>query len=103
MGGKVELGESDIVCLEREINEEIGCKAKNPQYFATFEGPTHDGKQTIEIRCYFCELEGEIKHNPNDKVDGHLWLGKDYEKLGDQLAYMLRVRIIPELIKRGYL
>ena len=32
--------------------------------------------------CYFMELDGGIKLNPHDKVDGFLWIDKNYKKKG---------------------
>ncbi len=102
LGGKINPGETDFQCIEREVKEEIGCTAKNPKLFATFEGPTHDFKQTLRMVCYFCDIEGEIKLNPHDNVDGYLWIGReDYKKIEKELAHMLKANIIPELIKQG--
>jgi len=103
LGGRLEQGETEIQCLEREVKEEIGCKAKNTKPFATFEGPTHDFKQTLKMVCYFCDIEGDIQLNPNDNVDGYLWIGRDFEKIEKEMAHMLKVNIIPELIKRRLL
>lgn len=103
LGGKIDPGETDEQCLMREVKEEISCTAKNIKYFETFEGPTHDYKQTIRLACYFCDIEGEIKLNPNDKVDGYLWLDKNYQRLGEELATMLRLYVMPELVKHGLL
>ena len=104
LGGKINPGESDEQCLEREIKEEIGCTMKNPRHFATFEGPTHDFKQTLKMICYFCDIEGEIQLNPNDNVDGYRWISKeDCKQIENELAHMLKVNIIPELIKHKLL
>jgi len=104
LGGKINPGESDEQCLEREIKEEIGCTMKNPRHFATFEGPTHDFKQTLRMVCYFCDIEGEIQLNPNDNVDGYRWISKeDYKQIENELAHMLKANIIPALITKGLL
>lgn len=104
LGGKKEKGETDIQALEREVKEEIGCTVKNPKHFATFEGPTHDFKQTLRMTCYLCDIEGEIKLNANDNVDGYCWMGReDYKQIESELAHMLKASIIPELIKQGLL
>jgi hypothetical protein len=51
--------------------------------------------------CYFCDLEGEIKLNPEDNIDGYKWIAKeDLPEIEDELAHMLKVNIIPELIKK---
>ncbi len=103
LGGKIEPGESDLECLKREVREEVGCDIKNPAYFDTFEGPNHDGTQTMKMTCYFCELEGDLKINPADKIDGYLWISRDYKNIENQIAHMLRMQILPTLIKKGLL
>ena len=104
LGGKINQGETDLQCLEREVKEEIGCTVKNPKHFATFEGPTHDFKQTLRMVCYFCDIEGEITLNPEDTIDGYRWIGKeDLPEIENELAHMLKKNIIPELIKKELL
>ncbi len=102
VGGKIEPGETDIQCLNREVKEELGCNPVNPKYYDTFEGNTYDG-QTIRMPCYFMELSGEIKLNPHDKVDGFLWIDRDYKKKGITIAPILELFIVPRLIKEGLL
>jgi len=103
LGGKIEPGETDEACLKREIKEEIGCEVKNPKFFETFEGPNHDFTKTLQIKCYFCEIEGDIKLNPDDSVDSYLWLDRNYKHLEGQMAHCIRAQILPALIKKGLL
>jgi 8-oxo-dGTP pyrophosphatase MutT (NUDIX family) len=62
-GGKYEPGETDLVALTREVDEEIGC-ALRPQTVrphGVFEGDAHDqppGTQ-VQINCYTGEFDGE--------------------------------------------
>lgn len=102
VGGKIEPGETDIQCLTREVEEELGCGIKNPKYYDTFEAESYDNK-TIRMPCYFCELDGEIKINPEDNIDGTLWIDKDYKKKGITLAPILEIFVLPRLIKEGLL
>jgi len=102
VGGKIEPGETDIQCLTREVKEELGCGIKDPEYYDTFEAGSYDNK-TIRMPCYFIELDDEIKLNPEDNIDGTLWIDKDYKKKGITLAPILETFILPRLIKEGLL
>lgn len=102
LGGKIEAGETDLECLHREVQEEIGCTPIKIEYYDTFEGPSYDNK-TIRMPCYFIELEGEIKLNPHDKIDGYIWIDKNYKKKGITLATVLELFVVPRLIKEGRL
>jgi len=53
--------------------------------------------------CYFIELDGEIKLNPHDKVDGFIWIDRNYKKKGITIAPILELLIVPRLIKEGLL
>lgn len=83
------------------MREEIGCEAIQPKHFATFEGQAHDPTKTIRTPCYLIELKGEI--SPKAEIEEIAWIDKDYEKKGIQVAPMLRLHIIPELIRKGLL
>ena len=103
LGGKREPGESDFECLRREVQEEVGCNIVKPVHFATYEGMAHDGKRTLRMTCYVVELEGDLRVNPADQIDGFVWVERDYEKQGVELAGMLHSKIVPDLVKRGLL
>lgn len=103
LGGKIEPGEKEEECIVREVKEEIGCKAKNIRHFETFEGMTHDGKRTLRLACYFCEIEGTPTINPKDQIEGYEWVDKNYSEKGIKLAGMLKLNVVPALIKKGIL
>lgn len=103
LGGKINVGESDIECLEREVKEEIGCGISNPRYFDTFEGITYDTNKSLQLRCYLVDLVGDIHLNPTDSVKGYLWVGRNYSAQGVMLASMLVSYVIPALIKKDLL
>ncbi len=99
-GGKIELHETEIECLEREIQEEIGCSVGNLVYFGTFNGTAPEG--FLHQKCYFGNLEGKIALNPSDTINGYSWISRnsiDNMPLGP----MLREQIIPALIEQRYL
>jgi len=96
LGGRIEPGETELECLRREVKEEVGCIAKNPEHFATFEGMNHDNTKTIRMSCYFCELEGNIK--PQSEIEECAWINSAESV---KVAQMLSLNVIPALIKKG--
>jgi 8-oxo-dGTP pyrophosphatase MutT (NUDIX family) len=53
-GGKVEPGEGLAACLEREIAEELGCRAVVGEPFAVAK---EEGRG-LELHCFRCRLAG---------------------------------------------
>lgn len=98
-GGKNEVGEMDYDCLKREVKEELGCSVSNVNPLKTFNGDSVEG-QKLELRCYTGDLIGNIKLNPDDNIDGFLWIDKNYDK-NLKLASLLKHEIIPYLIDTG--
>lgn len=100
LGGTIEQNEKEADTIEREVMEEIGCKAVDIRHFETYEGLTHDGKKTLRIACYLCEIVGTPTLNPADAIEAYAWVTKEeaYKTAG-----MLRLDIIPGLAKRGLL
>jgi len=103
LGGKVEPGETELDCLDRECLEETGRKARVIGYFGAFEGRTIDQAKTIKQSCYLIELDGEPVVNSKDSIEGFAWIERDYASKGILLAPQLEKQIVPALIERGYL
>jgi len=102
LGGKIEPGETELEALQREAQEEVSCKVKNPVHFQTFEGKANDPGKTIRKSCYLCELEGEI-HKDDSEIEEVAWIDRDFKKNGVKLTDMLELYVIPELVKQGLL
>ena len=69
MGGKVEEGESDLDCIEREVMEEISCRVDESsiKYLTEVTGPAHGKEDTlIHIKLYSANLLDEPK--PSSEV-----------------------------------
>lgn len=100
LGGTLEDGESELECLLREIEEEIGVKITNtPKFF--FRSPIEEavGKpgMTVQISLYLIEIEGEpIASNEIETIH---WISKDeFESKRFKLGSVLERYTIPMLI-----
>ncbi|MEX0881621.1 MAG: NUDIX domain-containing protein [Candidatus Saccharimonadales bacterium] len=61
-GGKIEEGESDLECLEREVKEELSVDIKpgSAKFIHAFLGPAHGKDGTLlDVRLYQAEFTGE--------------------------------------------
>ena len=102
-GGKREKGESDEETLRRELAEELGAEIEEIVYYkqyldkAVFE-EGEDFQQTTYITSLISnniDVRNEIKEA--------LWIDPDYESRGILCNPTLKLKIIPDLIKDGYL
>ena len=60
-GGKPEIGENDLECLCREIDEELsGTKIKDIQHYNQFEGKTPHKGDVLRAKVYFANIEGQL-------------------------------------------
>ena len=60
-GGKPEIGETDLECLCREVDEELsGTKLNNIQYYSHFDGQTPHKMDILRAKVYFASIEGQV-------------------------------------------
>ncbi len=104
LGGRREAGESDEQCLIREVKEELCCTPVNVRYLDTFEGKVHnEPTKTIRMACYLCDLQGDIRLNPEDAIEEYIWIDRDYKEKGIKIAHLTEHYIFPFLINKGFM
>lgn len=72
-GGKVEEGETEMECLKRELEEELGIVVDVGDFF--MENEHQYGAKKILLKAYICEhVSGEFVLNDHDCIE---WVGKE--------------------------
>jgi len=60
-GGKPEIGETDLECLCREIDEELsGTQIKDIHFYNQFEGKTPHKGDALRAKVYFANIDGQL-------------------------------------------
>jgi 8-oxo-dGTP diphosphatase len=102
-GGRIEVGETVVVALVREIKEELDCEVDKDslEYVGTYEAPAAGRPgQTVNIQLYSGRFKG--KPTPSSEVKEIGWLSKG--DINDKsVSEMIRDHVVPDLVARGIL
>lgn len=101
LGGKIEVGESDIECLKREIKEELGCGVdeKSLKYLTNFEDVAHGEQAMLHLKMYEGKLIGEPR--PSSEIVEIGWFDSNSDP--KNLSIIAKRTIFPWLKARGYI
>lgn len=96
-GGKVEKGESDIECLEREIDEELQAFVTNIKFLATFTDIAAGSDEKLQIKLYLGDIS---KFQVSSEIEAYYWVAKNDLK---NLSPIIKNKIIPFLKNSNFL
>lgn len=103
-GGKVEKGETDIECLNREVNEElqVGLNQASIKFLQEFNGPAHGYADNVvlNIRIYEAEMTGEPVPDMDEIVEMRYFDTMDDPKHFSEIG---KTQIMPWLKHHGYI
>ena len=80
-GGKPEMGENDLECLCREIDEELsGTQIKDIYFYNQFEGKTPHKGDVLRAKVYFANIDGQLYSvRDGDSISEVQWVN-DFSK-----------------------
>ncbi|MBD2815855.1 NUDIX domain-containing protein [Xenorhabdus sp. Flor] len=97
-GGKIEKNETQIECLIREIQEEIGVTFTNPTHFSIDYAKSAFEGESMEINSWLIDIIGEPF--PCSEIIDLKWItSKEAEKI--QIGSVFKDSIIPKLKNIG--
>ncbi|MCH7850263.1 MAG: NUDIX domain-containing protein [Nanoarchaeota archaeon] len=75
-GGKPEIGEDDLECLCREIDEELsGTKIKDIHFYKYFDGQTPHQRDILRAKVYFANMDGDLHQvRDGDSITEATWV-----------------------------
>jgi 8-oxo-dGTP diphosphatase len=95
-GGKPQENENDLVCLNREISEELpGLKILKTDFYKEISGKTPHVGDVINARVYLAEAEGEFL--PSAEINDVSWF--DRARVSSSVVSDLTQNILAELFE----
>lgn len=100
-GGKVEVGEDDLMALNREMNEEMSVVPTVAEKYFSYQAMLGNGPDFQMVNCYLVkEFSGEIVLGA--EIGEMLWYSKD-DYLNNQVVVSesMYQNLFPKLVEDG--
>lgn len=102
-GGKIETGETEVACLEREIQEELNSKVAvdSLEFVGEYSGIASGyADRDVNIRLYKGKISGAP--SPSTEIQAFFWIGKE-DIENPNVSPILKTQVIPDLLKKQIL
>lgn len=102
-GGQLEVGESDIDCLKRELSEELATELDESslKYIGEYiDIAAGDQTKDVSIKLYSGEIIDTPK--PSSEIINFYWIGKD-DLVNPRLSPIIKNKILPDIINKNIL
>jgi 8-oxo-dGTP pyrophosphatase MutT (NUDIX family) len=97
-GGRIEEGEEDIECLERELREELGVRVSRWDYLGDVEEEAIlDPGKEVKIYFYRAEIAGEPK--ASSEIGEIRYINSQYGEI--KLGSGIEKFVVPKLVEMG--
>lgn len=97
-GMQIIVGETDEICLRRELKEEIGVELVSYKFYKEYNRKSFYHDYMLKSRMYLVSIKGEPKENM--EIKRFCWLSKEeFEKQQFLIIPIINEELIPDLIK----
>lgn len=77
-GGKLEVGETDLEALTRELQEELQLEVISSTLLGDFETKSMFGTESMFLTVYVVEIKGEP--TPDNEIEAYNWIPIDTQE-----------------------
>lgn len=100
-GGRMEMGETQLQTLERELYEELGIGIVQYQYLGSYRDLAVFEEVPIIIHAYWVIPDREP--SVQSEIKEYKWIDATFNEKGIPVASIMAKKVIPELIKKNIL